>query len=117
MPSLQEIFNNLQAKKQRQSEVKKVIKESLENYQEYKELLEEIKKLKTKKKQIETTMQADFSHEVDQLKAFKTDIASDNVILSDLALNNLIKGESIKITTEDNIEFEPVITVRFKKIV
>jgi hypothetical protein len=42
-------------------------------------------------------------------------IAGDNQLLSDLALNQLAKGEAIKIVDENKVEYEPVFTVRFKK--
>ena len=112
MPNLQEVFNRLQESKKKQRELKRDYRDTLENSPRYQEIVESIKDLREKKKQIEHETKKDFP----QLEQLKTDIASDNELLSDLALNSLVKGEPIEIADNDHNQYEPILSVRFKKI-
>ncbi|OGY48066.1 MAG: hypothetical protein A2840_02960 [Candidatus Buchananbacteria bacterium RIFCSPHIGHO2_01_FULL_47_11b] len=112
MLNLQEVFNRLQESKRKQRELKQDYRDTLENSQRYQEIVESIKDLREKKKQIEHETKKDFP----QLERLKTDINSDNELLSDLALNSLVKGEVIEISDNNHNQYEPILSVRFKKI-
>ncbi|MFA6995214.1 MAG: hypothetical protein WC249_02260 [Patescibacteria group bacterium] len=114
--NLQEVFKRLQDKKHEQSNLKKMYRDALSVNGEYQELLKNLDDLKTKKKKIESAVKADFKEESDKLEGLKLNIAGDNQLISDLALTQLTSGEEIKIIDENQICYEPIFTVRFKKI-
>ena len=115
MAKLEEIFNKIQNSKKEQREIKAMYKDSLSNSAEYKKIAEEIGELKEKKKRIEENAKHDFSSEFTKLDSLKTDIESDKTILADLAINQLMKGETVEIIDDYNNKYEPIFSVKFKK--
>ncbi|MFH0853974.1 MAG: hypothetical protein V1891_00560 [bacterium] len=115
MQNIQEVFNRIKEKKQEAKEIKKIYKEALSNSQKYKDASEELKVLKEKKKATEESIKSDFTDEFDKLDIIKADIESDQILLNDIALNQLIKGETVEIFDENNAKYEPIFTVNFKK--
>lgn len=82
----------------------------------YQEVVQELDALKIKKKQIEAAVQADLKAEFDKLEGLKLNIAGDKQMLSDIALTQLTKGEPVKVVDENQVEYEPLFTVRFQKM-
>lgn len=115
MQDIQEIFNRMQEIKKQQKDIRSAYKEALETSQEYQEINTKIKTLRERKKQIENTTQQSFSGEFTKLDGFKTDLASDAVMMSDIALTKLMKGETVEVFDEYNNTYEPLFTVKFKK--
>lgn len=115
MANLQEIFNRLEETKRKQKEIRKMYKDALSNSSEYQEIAEKVKKLRDRRKQIEDSVRADFSGEFTKLDDYKIDIASDMELLSDAALTQLMKGETVEILDENQNRYEPVFSVKFKK--
>lgn len=113
--NLQEVFKRVQGRKKEQRELKRIYKDALSVNAEYQEVLEQLEALKIKKKKIEAAIKADFKEEFDKLEGLKLNIASDNQLLSDLALIELTKGESINVVDDNKIEYDPLFTVKFKK--
>ncbi|OGF20562.1 hypothetical protein A2316_00420 [Candidatus Falkowbacteria bacterium RIFOXYB2_FULL_38_15] len=115
MKDLQEVFTRLQKTKKKQREINSAYKEALSKTLEHKNIVEELKKLKEQKNRIEQSVKADFKTELDELDGLKADAETDQELLSDIALNTLVKGETVKVTDEDNNDYEPVFNVKFKK--
>lgn len=115
MSRLQDVFNRIQKTKKEQKEIKAMYRDALTNNHRYQELLEEIKTLKEKKKKMEESIQDDFRSEFNKLETLKTDVENDILLMSDLAINKLIKGEPVEITDEKDNKYEPTFSVRFKK--
>ena len=109
------VFSRIQEQKRKQKELKAMYKDALSNNGQYQKIKEEIEDLKIKKKQIEDAIKSDFKEEFDQLEGLKLNIASDNELLSDIALTQFTKGELTKLTDENKVEYEPIFTVKFKK--
>jgi len=116
MIEAQEIFNRIKEKQKEQKVLKEVYRNLQSNSRPYQDVVEELKALKEKKKQLEESFRSEMKAELTQLDGLKTDIASDREMLSDIALNHLVKGEKIDITDEYNNKYEPLFVVRFKKI-
>lgn len=112
---LPDVFKRIQDKKREQRDLKTIYRDALSVNGQYQDVLEELEALKLKKKKILDSVQAEFKEEFDKLEGLKLNIAGDNQLLSDLALNQLTKGELVKIVDENKVEYEPVFTVRFKK--
>jgi DNA polymerase III delta prime subunit len=115
MPNLQEVFNRIKETKRKAKEIKRMYKDELEASSEYREVLEKLEVLKARKKQIEIQTKEASSGEFAKLDAYKMHVKTDNELLSDLAFNSLVAGETVKVTDEAEQEYEPVFTVRFKK--
>ncbi len=115
MQDIQEIFNRMQVIKKQQKDIRSTYKEALAGSEEYKDLNDKIKTLRERKKQIENTTKESFSSELTKLDDFKIDLESDSVMLSDIALNKLMKGETVQVVDEYNNSYEPLFTVKFKK--
>jgi len=116
MANVQEIFNRIKVKQGEYKTVKSIEKDVMTNSQEYQLILEEIKALKDKKRKIEIALKSDLRSELDKMDAIKLDIASDREMLSNLALTQLIKGESVTVIDEKNNKYGPIFSVRFEKI-
>ena len=115
MQDLQEVFNRIRETKQKQREIKKMYKDALNASLEYKEIIEKLENLKIRKKQIETELKEDSMNDFKQLDAYKMHVKTDNELLSDLAFNKLVAGETVEIKDSDDNRYEPQFTVRFKK--
>jgi len=116
MSQIQEIFNKIQETKKQQKDIKATYRDALSNSQELKDVTEKIQTLKEQKKGIEDAIKSEFSSEFEKLDSLKLDIESNNIILSDLALNEVVKGEMIEITDQYSNKYEPIFSVKFKKL-
>ncbi|HBU06532.1 MAG TPA: hypothetical protein DEB09_00435 [Candidatus Magasanikbacteria bacterium] len=116
MQDLQAIFNRLQEAKKKQKDIKASYKEALKNSSSYTDLVDELKTLRAKKKEIEEAVRRDFGSEFTKLEDLKIDIESDTELITDIAITQLMKGESIAIKDEDGKDYEPVFKVNFKKV-
>lgn len=112
MRDIKEIFSRIQEQKKEQREINRSVREALEVHVDYKDIVEKIDQLKSKKRQIENSVRSDFEQKIDLLKL---NIKGDTQTMSDIALATIMKGESITLKDEDNNEYEPVFSVRFKK--
>ncbi len=116
MKDVQEIFNRIKEKQQEQKVLKGIHRDVMANSQEYQLILEEIKAVKEKKKKVEDNLKSDLKSEFQKLDEIKSYIASDKEMLSNMALTQLIKGETVGVVDEHNNKYQPVFSVRFEKI-
>lgn len=112
---LEEVFKRVQARKKEQREIRKTYKDALSVNGEYQEVLQELEALKIKKKKIEDSVKSDFKEEFDKLESLKLDITSDNQMLSDIALTELVSGHTVEVVDDNKVEYDPQFTVKFKK--
>lgn len=115
MSIVQDVFNRIQKSKKEQKEIKVMYTDALALHQEFQKINEELKALKDRKKKIEDSIREDFSSEFGKLETLKVDIENDNLLLSDAALTQLMKGETVEVIDEKEQKYEPLFSVRFKK--
>lgn len=115
MQNVQEIFDRIQSSTHERREINTIYKDSLEQIKEYQDALDKIKSLRDQKKQIEISVRAQLSSEIAKLHALEKDIQTDRQLLSDAALNTLVKGEEVKVIDAAKTEYEPLFSVRFRK--
>lgn len=113
--SLQDIFNRLQEKKKQVSLIRKKYKEELATSGEYIRIREDLERLGAKKKQHETSVKQQAGANFARADELALAVKQDAQMLSDIAITTIMKGESVRIK-DDHAEYEPVFTVRFKKI-
>ncbi|MFH1744605.1 MAG: hypothetical protein ABH881_00330 [bacterium] len=116
MTNLQEIFNRIQETKKEQKQIKAMYRDALVGSNAHKDATEELKALKEKKKKIEEAIRDEFKSEFDKLDTLKLDIENDTLLLNDAALSTIMKGETIDIKDVHDNKYEPIFSVRFKKI-
>ena len=116
MANLQDVFNSIKEKQKKQKEINKIYRDALTCSEKYQEIKEKLNILKEKKKIIEQAIKDDFSSEISKLEDIKLDLKTDKEMLSDIALTNLMKGQTVQVTDQDDNEYEPVFSVSFKKI-
>lgn len=115
MQQLQEVFNRIQQAKKKKKDLETAYKDALKTSQEYEEIQDKLKTSRERKKQIEQTVREQFQHELTQLEDLKIDIASDMEALTDIAMTQLMKGETIELKDEYENTYEPVFKISFKK--
>lgn len=115
MNDLQEVFNRIRETQRKSKEIRKMYKDSLIANQEYQEIVEKLDNLKLRKKQIETEIKEEQQSDFQKLDAYKMHVKNDTEMLSDLALNKLVSGETVEVTDEAGDKYEPLFTVKFKK--
>lgn len=112
MRKIQEIFNRIQEIKREHREINASVRDALKASAEYRTITDELDRLKTKKRLVESEIKEQQAQKLDLLKL---DIKGHTETLSDVALSTLLKGESIRIKDHNEVEYEPVFTVRFTK--
>lgn len=115
MNDIQTLFNTLQEAKSEQKEIRKEYRDALLHETAYQEILEEIKNLRDKKKLIESEVQSQMGDRWARLEDLKYDIAETQQMISDQAVNSIMKGESIALKDEYDTLYEPKFSVTFKK--
>lgn len=115
MPSLEEVHGRLRVKAREKSELQKAFKDELANNPRYQQIAEQLKVLKEEKKSIENQVWAASSADAQKLDLLALDIKSDREMLSELALNMYVKGETVQIVDEYQARWVPKFAVTFKK--
>lgn len=117
MQDIQGIFNRLEENKKKLKDLKDAYKDALKTSLEYTEIDEKLKSMREKRKQVEQTIKEQFSHEFTQMEDLIIDIDSDKELLNDIALTQMMSGQTVAVKDTYENEYEPVFTVKFKKIV
>lgn len=116
MANLQEIFDRIKKAQKKQKDINSAYKEALAGSTEFQETADKIKSLREKKKRIEAEIRSQFGSEIGELERMKADIKTDKELLSDAAITQLMKGETVEVKDEYDNEYEPVFSVKFKKV-
>jgi hypothetical protein len=116
MERIQEVFNKIEEIKKEQREIKKSYRDALSNSQEYQDVVDKLSTLKDRKKQVEEGIKDDFNSEFTRLEDLKIDLEAEKEMLSDIALNKLVKGEKLEIKDQYDNQYEPIFSVKFKKL-
>lgn len=116
MANLQEVWLRVQKTKKKQKEIRSAYKDALVNSTDYAKIVEDLKNLREKKKKIEMDVRQDFSSEFFELDNLKADTETDMEMLSDLALNTYVNGETVQVTDEHENKYEPVFVVKFRRV-
>ncbi|KAA0206148.1 hypothetical protein EDM68_03305 [Candidatus Uhrbacteria bacterium] len=115
MTDLNEIHSRMKATREQKKKVSEVFRDVFDQSKPYQDVLEKLKELKAKKAQLENEIRSGMKHEMEQLDRLKIDLQSDAILLSDAAMSKLMKGETVEIKDENDVKYEPVFKVTFKK--
>jgi predicted nuclease with TOPRIM domain len=114
MPNIQEVFNRIEERKRETRSIKLLYRDALESSGEYREILKKLEQLRARKKQLEGSAWEEVGSR-DKFETTKLHIKEDREMLSDLALSTLMRGETVEVVDQDNNQYEPLFSVRFKK--
>src|SRR6476660_1236795 len=106
MNDLQEVLNRIRETQNKAKEIRRMYKDSLIAHQEYQQVVEKLDNLKLRKKQIETEIKEDQMADFQKLDSYKMHIVNDTEMLSDLALNKLVSGETVEVVDEAGDRYE-----------
>ena len=115
MPQLQEVFDRMQGATKKRRQLVSMYKEALQSNKEYEDINEKIANLRAKKKQIENATMEDFGKEFEQIESLALDTKTDAELLTDIAITQYTKGETVELKDEYENTYEPKFSVRFKK--
>jgi len=116
MSDLKEIHQRIRQKKREKKDLASIYKDVLATSKHFQELIDERKKLDAKIVQVKHTLQEECAKEMEEIERLSLDIKSDALVLSDMALNHFMKGETIELTDENDVKYEPIFRVSFKKL-
>ncbi len=116
MSKVQKVFERIQKSKKEKKDIMAMYRDALSNSKKYQDALEELKVLKDTKKKIEESIKDEFRSEFSKLDTIKLDMENDNLLLSDAAITQLMDGETVEVSDEKENKYEPIFSVRFKRI-
>lgn len=115
MPDLKELHQRIYVTKQEKKKLNDIVRDVLAQSKPYQELLEELRTMRAKKTQMEAEIYREVSQERDRIEHLSDDISTNMQLMSDLALTLLMKGETVEITDENDIKYQPIFKVSFKR--
>jgi hypothetical protein len=115
MRDIQEIFNEIGELKDEQKKIRAEYKDALKSANEYEETVAKYKELRDKKKQIESLTQGRMGLRYKRFEEIKTKISELEVMLTDIAMTDLMSGKTIAIKDKRGSDYEPVYKITFKK--
>lgn len=115
MQDLKEVFVRIDEQKKEARRLKQLITDALKGSREWNDKTDEMKTLKAKRRLVEDAVLSGYQKEIEDLDNLKRSIREDQTLLSDIAMTMLMKGETVKLETEQG-EWEPTIKVSFKQL-
>lgn len=115
MSAIQEVFNRMNEIKKRMKDIREMYKSALNSTPDYAATIDQLKVLREKKKHMEERVKQDLQAELQRLEDLSVDLASDAELLSDLALTQYLKGETVVVEDEYGNKYDPAFKVNFKK--
>lgn len=112
---IQEVYNRAEAIKAKMKDIRAAYKATLNGTPDYAHTLEQLKVLKEKKKQIENAVKQEMVNDLKRLEDMAIDLASDEELLSDIALSQYVKGETVVVEDQYGNKYDPAFKVKFKK--
>lgn len=115
MLQLQLVFSKTEDLKQKAKIIKHSIADALQDSRAYQEARKNLEAVKSDFKNLEEAIKADYRKELEELIEIKEDLRSEQQMMSDMAINNLVKGEALDIQDKKGNRLEPVFSVKFRK--
>lgn len=115
MNDLPSIHARIRKTQKEMKELNAVVRDTFAASQALKNINEDIKDLREKKRRYEAEIKQECSGELEKVERLKQGLKADQQLLSDVALTKFMKGETIELTDENDVKYEPVIKVSFKK--
>lgn len=112
---LQELHTELHGKREERKKLKEAIKDELKHEPRYGEIVEEMNTLKAEKKSIENRVREAVPQDAQRLADLDAEIKADEELMSDMAMNLILKNESVELRDQYENKYIPLMKVVFKK--
>lgn len=109
------VFQRRSETRKQLRDLKTMLKDAFLNSKKYQETIKSIEQLKITKEQLENEIRQDYAKEVQKIGQLKLSIDNDTQLLSDLAVTQMMKGETVGLKDEFEREYEPKFKVSFSK--
>lgn len=118
MSQLEIAFTRTIEKKNRKKILKSNLRQILDDTPGYNDVEEKLEQLRLKKKEILTQVAENYPEIANELESIKAHLKNDQEMLSDLAVNKLLEGETVTVAdpNDPTIIYEPTFKVSFKKV-
>lgn len=110
------LFENFKSNvidKRKQSEI---IKDLFKNSEPWREAKQNFITSREKLKSIENTLLQDCPKEQEAIEQLNAEIKNDELVMSDMALNMLLKGEKVEVEDKNGQKYIPELKVKFIKV-
>ena len=115
MNDLPSLMKRIRATKQERKELNLVVRDTLGASGAYQKMGDELKELRLKKQRLEREIKQECAQEIEKAEKLAQSLKADTQLMTDLALTKFMKGETIDITDENDVKYEPVFKVSFKR--
>lgn len=112
---LQLFFDQSLKLKNDASEIKASIADALKSSKEYQKAVNTYETALAEKNMIKKSIEDDFSKDLDKLSEIKIEINEKDVVMTDVALSELMKGETVEFE-HNGQKYEASWKVKFKKV-
>jgi len=112
---LQLAFFEIIENKKEAKDLKALLADTLKDNDKYQEIVEQIKELNEKRKNMLLAIKNTIAKPMEKLEELNIEKKSTKEVMTDLALNSFMKGETVEVEDEFGNKYEPVWTVTFKK--
>ncbi len=106
----------MEEKKKELKDLRGMYKDAMENSLPYQNILEKLQEIKNQKAILEETIRNSMGDSYIKMEELKSELQSDKEMMTDIALTKLMKGETVELKDKFDNQYEPVFSVRFKKI-
>jgi len=113
---LQLIYDEFAERKLEKRSLEENYKTALGNVKKYIEITEQMAGLRHKKKMIEYEIQDQLGASWKELEQIKAELNMDKERMTDVALMDVVEGRRVLVKDKYENEYEPIWSVRFKKI-
>lgn len=115
MQNLKAVFTRMNASKKERKQIKSVIEEGLKQSKPWVDVTEEIRQKKQKRTLITNEILSHYPSEVKRLEELNLSIATDQQMVTDIAMTMMMKGETIELESGE-AKWEPKFTVKFRQL-
>lgn len=109
-------FTKVVEKKNLQSSLKVDLRKILEEDPEYQKITEQMKTLDQQRKAVLTRVERAYPKIVAELEVLAADLKAEREFVTDVAVARLAEGKEVSFTDQAGIEWEPIWSVRFRKV-
>jgi predicted nuclease with TOPRIM domain len=113
---LQLIFDEVALKAQEAKAIKAELKDSLEQVREYVELTEKAREINERRKALREDIKQKMGSRYAKLEDLNDEMKAEKEMMSDIALTGVSEGNLQNVKDQWGNEYEPVFTVKFRKV-
>jgi predicted nuclease with TOPRIM domain len=116
MKDIQGVYDTMEERKKMLKDLKDMYKDATENSLPYQNILERLQEIKNQKALLEKSIKDGMGKDYDKMEELKSELQSDKEMMTDIALTKLMQGETVELKDKYDNQYEPVFSVRFKKV-